>query len=404
MERFIGVERADALLAEALPAYEAEPRPIEACAGRILRQPVVADRPQPPYDRVTMDGIAFRYEEWRGGRREFALGGTQAAGVAPLTLVEPGVCLEVMTGAVLPEGADCIARVEDVEISNGFAVIRDGAVLAARQFVHARGSDCSAGAVLLEPGVRLTAPRIAICAAMGLARLDVGKTLRIAVVSTGDELVDLSEAAAPHQVRRSNSYAIAGALQRRLQGDGACFHIPDDAGETERILREILEQFDVLVLSGGVSMGKFDYVPQALERLSVEGIFHKVTQRPGKPMWFGVGREGQAVFALPGNPVSAIVCLTRYVIPHLERASGLTEPHRERAALARSIDFSPDLTYFVPVQLSSDGEGPLRAAPQPTNTSGDFVALGATDGIMELKRGQDGYPQGYASEVYRWAE
>ena len=163
-----------------------------------------------------------------------------------------------------------------------------------------------------------------------------------------------------------------------------------------------LEEAEVLVLSGGVSMGKADYVPEVLADLGVEVIFHKISQRPGKPMWFGNGPDGQLVFALPGNPVSALVCCRQYVIPALCKASGMTATPPEFAALASNVSFKPALTCFQPVKLISGAAAQTLAIPVKTNTSGDFAALSGTDGYVELAKDQTNFPAGTAVFLHRW--
>ena len=169
----------------------------------------------------------------------------------------------------------------------------------------------------------------------------------------------------------------------------------------ERIARH-LDQADVLVLSGGVSMGKADYLPQVLDDVGVEVVFHKVSQRPGKPMWFGMGPDKQAVFALPGNPVSTLVCCRQYVVPALNAASGLRDPAPEFASLAQPVTFKPGLTCFLPVKLDTDAAGQLRATPVHTNTSGDFTALSGTDGCVELPLEESEFPSGTVLPLLRW--
>ena len=149
-------------------------------------------------------------------------------------------------------------------------------------------------------------------------------------------------------------------------------------------------------------MGKYDYVPGILEELGVELIFHKILQRPGLPMWFGVSRENKPVFALPGNPVSTLVCLIRYVRPAIETAMGLKEHRKEYVPLAEPIQFAPDLCWFLPVVLMQDKQGRTVAEPRPTNTSGDFVGLRGTDGFVELPRGIAKFDAGYNARLYRW--
>jgi molybdopterin molybdotransferase len=162
------------------------------------------------------------------------------------------------------------------------------------------------------------------------------------------------------------------------------------------------ENNDVLILSGGVSMGKYDYIPKIMEELNIELVFHKILQRPGLPMWFGISADQKPVFALPGNPVSSLVCLIRYVLPAIQNAMGAVNQRTARVQISELVEFEPDLTYFLPVQLSFNDAGALHAIPKPTNTSGDFVSLAGTDGIIELMRGHHKFPSGYAAPFFPW--
>jgi molybdopterin molybdotransferase len=235
-----------------------------------------------------------------------------------------------------------------------------------------------------------------------MARIRVSAEPTISVISTGNELIEPGDPIEPHQIRRSNVYGIVAALRRRGFQRIADDHLPDDLEALRRRLRVHLDTHDVVILSGGVSMGKFDLVPQALADLGVREIFHKVSQRPGKPMWFGIAPSGTAVFALPGNPVSTLVCLARYVIPGLYAAMGESTRRVEKIALSESVTVTPALTYFMPVAISIDEWGRPWATPRPTNGSGDYAALSATDGFVELPPGPNEYPKGFVTRVYRW--
>ena len=179
-------------------------------------------------------------------------------------------------------------------------------------------------------------------------------------------------------------------------------HLIDEPEIRKQRIAEHLEAANVLILSGGVSMGKADYIPEVLNELGVEVIFHKVSQRPGKPMWFGMGPNGQAVFALPGNPVSALVCCRQYVIPALNSASGLHEPPPEFVSLAQEVTFKPKLTCFLPVKLVSSVNGQSLAMPVHTNTSGDFASLSGTAGYVELALEETTFAVGTVTRMHRW--
>jgi len=394
--------------AEALAAILRTVQPLEPesvaladCHGRVLRQTVVAERDQPPFDRVMMDGIAVEHARLAEGQREFPLQAMQAAGDPALTL-EPGKAIEIMTGAALPADADCIVPVERISTTEGIVRIEDGYEAEHRQFIHPRASDHAAGTELLRPGTRIGAAEVAIVASAGLATVEVARRPAIAVISTGNELVQAGAPIEDHQIRSSNGPAVAAMLAGHGYPDVTVAHLPDDEAALEEKIGDLLAANDVLVLSGGVSKGKADYVPAVLGRLGVEVVFHRISQRPGKPMWFGTGPAGQSVYALPGNPVSTLVCCRQYVIPGLRQASGMPAPPPEFAVLGAPVEFAPALTYFLPVRLVSTTAGQVLAMPAPTNTSGDFAGLAGTAGYVELDRDTSAFDAGSAQRLHRW--
>ena len=385
----------------AMPDFPAEAADVQSATGRILRQAVTAERDQPPFDRVMMDGIAVAFADFDSGTRSFPIQCTQMAG-EPATTLETGKCIEIMTGAALPEEADCIVPVERIELADGTATLEAGYEPEQHQFIHPRASDHAADAELLAPGKRITPMDVAVITSAGLTSVSVSRSPVIRIISTGDELVPAGQPIEAHQVRMSNGPAIEAMLAEHGYPDAVHDHLLDERDVLEERIGKHLDDADVLVLSGGVSMGKADYVPEVLAKLGVEVIFHRVSQRPGKPMWFGMGRDGQAVFALPGNPVSALVCCRQYVIPALHKASLETEQLPEFASLAGDVTFKPDLTCFQPVRLISNAVGQVLAMPVKTNTSGDFTALSGTDGYVELAKEQSHFPAGTPVVLHRW--
>lgn len=392
---------ASAAILAAMPAAKTEIVALEKASGRVLQQSVVAERDQPPFDRVTMDGIALTFTEFAGGKRRFPIQAMQAAGDPVLTL-EPGKCIEIMTGAAMPAGADCIVPVERIGVQDGVATIENGYAATPQQFVHARGSDHVQGTELLRPGTRISPMDVAIIASCGLRDVVVSQQPTLRVISTGNELVPAGEPIEPHQIRMSNGPAMVALLEQHGYTNCAHDHIVDEPALLKQRIAEHLDDANVLILSGGVSMGKADYVPEVLKELGVEVIFHQVSQRPGKPMWFGMGPDGQAVFALPGNPVSALVCCRQYVVPALHRAAGLRAAPPEFASLAQAVTFGPALTYFLPVKLVSGVGGQTLAMPVHTNTSGDFAALTGTAGYIELALEESSFPAGTGAKLHRW--
>jgi molybdopterin molybdotransferase len=398
----IDVESAVRLIGDHMPAYPCESVPLESAGGAILRQQVVTERDQPPFDRVTMDGIAIRSTTLAAGTRTFHVIGTQGAGVPAMPLGDDGNCVEIMTGALLPDDADTIVPVERIERDGDTVTLEPGYEPTPGQFVHRRGSDLVAGQPLLEPGMLIGAPEMAALTIAGSAQVTVARWPKIAVVSTGDELVDVGHPIELFQIRSSNDRAIETALEKRGCTTASRSRLPDEPDALRQAISDMHERDDILVLSGGVSMGKYDYVPQIMDELGMQLVFHKILQRPGLPMWFGVSAQGKPVFALPGNPVSSLVCLVRYVLPAIRAALGASLPECRTVRLAESVRFEPDLTCFLPVRLDVNPDGDLRATQKPTNTSGDFVSLAGTDGFVELCRGRDDFDAGEPVSFYQW--
>ena len=394
---------AEQRMRESLALFPVEDCPLAAAHGRVLRTDLRADRDLPPYDRVTMDGYALRAAALAAGQRQFSIEATQAAGMRPFRLGPThDAGIEVSTGAVLPEGADCVVPYEDTRLEGLQFTLLPDATWRAGQAVHRRGSDHRAGEIIVRAGTRVTGREIAVAAAIGCAVLPVTRGPKIAVVATGDELVEVGDAVAPHQVRRSNDHALRAALVMAGYPWVERFHLRDMRHEIEHMLWHIIAEFDVVLVTGGVSKGKFDFLPAELAAQGVRKVFQGVAQRPGLPFWFGLNPEGKPVFALPGNPVSAFTCLHRYVLPGLAHASGRPPEAPRRVALAAPVTFKPKLAYFLPVRLSSGDRGELLATPDPSNTSGDFAGLVGTDGFVELPAGLTEFPAGHVAPFRPW--
>ena len=393
----IGVAEVDKLILEELRDFGTEKIAVDRCVGRVLKEKVVADRDFPPFDRAMMDGIAIQYAEWEKGRREFIVEGLAAAGDESKSLNNAEGCLEVMTGAVNPANTDTIVKYEEVEIEDGVARIGSDFQVKQGQHIHTQGTDRQKGDLLIEPGRILTSADIAVLATVGMTEVVVAKSPKIAVVATGDELVDIAETPQPHQIRKSNVHAIVADLQSK-GFTAEAFHFADDKDSLRSGLKSITDFYEIVVMSGGVSKGKFDYIPVILDELGVEKKFHFVKQRPGKPFWFGRYKNG-VVFALPGNPVSTFVGLNRYVLPFLYRCTGI-EPAAVKAQLAEDFSFKPDLTYFLQVKLRYNDNGTLLALPVPGLGSGDLANLLDADALLELPPDRSAFKQGEVFSCY----
>jgi molybdopterin molybdotransferase len=401
-ESLLTPAEAEAIILASITHRLTENVPLVGAHGRVLRADVRADRDLPPFDRVMLDGYALRAATWATGTRTFQIAGFQAAGAIPQKLPAGDACIEIATGAALPEGADCVVPYEDTTRDGTTMKIFPVAELATGHAVHRRGGDYAAGTVIVSAGTRLTGREIAVAAACGCAVLSVSTEPKIAVVATGDELVDVEAKVGPHQIRRSNDYALRAALHAAGWPRVECFHLRDVREEIEDKLRKILAEFDVVLLTGGVSKGKFDLLPAALAKLGVEKKFQGVAQRPGKPLWFGLGADSRPVFALPGNPVSSYTCLHRYVLPALAQAAGAPPAAPRLAALTAPVIFKRPLAYFLPVKLKSGPAAELLVTPAAVNTSGDFAGLVDTDGFVELPASQDDFAAGTVARFWEW--
>ncbi len=391
---FITYEKALSILAEHKTDFPTEIRNLEDSIGAYLAEDLVADRDFPPFDRVTMDGIAIAYEAFEKGQREFPIEAVAAAGTPQQTLGDSQNCIEVMTGAIMPHKVDTVIRYEDLEISNRRATVLPES-LQCKQNVHFKGMDISKGTVIVPQGGRLSSAEINIAAAVGKADLKVKKMPRVIIFSTGDELVPVAESPELHQIRRSNVYGIqATLLEWGIPAD--LQHLPDHKDTMNRIIAEVLSTYDLLVFTGGVSKGKFDYLPDVLEALHIKKHFHKIQQRPGKPFWFGTNKGGKKIFALPGNPVSSFVCVYVYLRFWLKRSLGIKDVPIF-VELKNDVAFRPDLVYFLEAKLESRADGTLVADPVKGNGSGDFVNLVRTDGFLVLPQNKREFKQG---EVY----
>lgn len=393
----ISVAEAERIILENVIELGTETCPTTEAMGRVLREQIKADRDFPPFNRVTMDGIIINYDCWKNGQTKFLVEGVQTAGSPPLKFKKKDSALEIMTGAMQPEGGSAVIPVEEVvfeeEGGQRFATITTEN-LKLNQNIHAQGSDRKAGTVLMPANTLLGHAEIAVAVTVGKTALLVTRKPKIAIVSTGNELVATHETPEPYQIRRSNSYALAAALS--VNGIKAeLWHLPDEQDMIEKQMEKIFQEFDIIITSGGVSKGKKDYVPVVMEKLQVQKLFHRIKQRPGKPLWFGK-KENKVVFGLPGNPVSTMVGLFKYVVPYINKTEGVNETPKSFARLSQDFKFDRNLTYFLSVDVTNK-EGELLANPVPGQGSGDFANLLECNAFLELPENQQNF---LANSVY----
>lgn len=377
--------------------FGTETIPLNEGMGRLLRENWYADRPLPPFNRVAMDGIAVHYAN-AIKHKSLKVEGVVAAGDPASRLLSPDNCVEIMTGAVLTEGCDTVIRYEDITIEDGKASIH--VPYEQGQNIHRKGIDRKEGELLVAPNTRLSAAEIGVGASVGRAQIQVARLPRTIVISTGNELVEIDQQPAPHQIRRGNVYRIQATLAHHgLAVDTA--HLLDDKPLLKNHLADYLESYDLIILSGGVSKGKFDYLPDVLSELGVEKHFHRVAQRPGKPFWFGThATTDTTVFALPGNPVSSFMCTQVYLLDWLNTSLGLSPEVRPQAILQEKVQFKPELTYFLEAKISYNEKGELLAFPKLGHGSGDLANLMKGDAFISLPAGRNVFERGEVFPIY----
>jgi len=305
-------------------------------------------------------------------------------------------CFEIMTGAVIPHGCDAVIPIEYVRIFDHQALVSSDAKVQRLQFVRKQGSEYKKGALLIENGIRINPTHISVAASVGKCKVKIFSP-RIAVIGTGDELVELNKNPKIHQSRRSNAYALEAIFLTHGFSDVRRFHIADNLIQLQKVLKKILNHYDVLVLIGGVSMGKFDLIPKVLGELGVKTLFHKVRQKPGQPLLFAQNRHGKVIFGLPGNPVSTIVCSVRYVVPYLNKICGLNAK-RSTVRLASPVQQHPSLALFLPSQFNKNGQ----VAPVVFAGSGDYSALTQSDGFIEIPLGKGRLKKETEVQFFSW--
>lgn len=382
-----------------------EELPLEEAFGRVLAEPVYADRDYPPFPRATMDGYALRYNDVESGIRKFTIAETVFAGDNAIRTLKEGECYKIMTGAAVPGSADIIIRREDIEEGSTTMVLRENlsdslptGILPAPanpafpwrlfQNIACRGEDLRAGAVVIDRNCRCEPAVMGLLATLGKTKVKVEKLPRITLLTTGNEVVPAGAPVSPVQIRNSNRWLIEAALKKEGLGLSAFAHVPDDPLLLRQHLQQALmgdavpavDASDILLVCGGVSAGDTDYVPGVLEALGTEQLFHKIAMRPGKPTWCGLAPNGPMIFALPGNPFSCLVNMILLIRPYLRVCLGLPAPEPLGLPMGELRRKRSPMDEFFPVYLSGV---PARLTPIGLNSSGD-IRLGRQANALAL--------------------
>lgn len=395
MQDALTFDAARALIIQTLAGRETsltrESLPLDRAAGRVLGAAVVADRDYPPFNRSARDGFACRSEDLRKVPARLKLIGETRAGEPSRFSLGPGETVEIMTGAPGPEGADCVVMVEHSKRDSDHVVL--GSQLEPGRNLVMAGSEGREGETVLAAGKRLDYPSVALAASVGCAEVEVFAKPRVAILSTGDEIVPVDQPPEPFQIRNSNAHSLAAQVRRR---GGQPVMLPvaaDRLDETRRLIEEGLRA-DMLLLSGGVSMGKYDLVEQVLAELGAEILVTSVLIQPGKPLVFGMV-QGKPVFGLPGNPISTMVTFEVFARAAVEMLSGVPEPRLPflQAKLASDFRHKPVLTRFLPARLIGDYQD-ARVERIQWQGSGDLVSVAEADCYLVAERGRESWAAG----------
>ena len=362
---------------------------LEHVLNRILAEDIIADSDLPPFDRAQMDGYAVRAEETGAAPVRLRIVGESAAGRGWHHELKEGEAVRIMTGAPVPTGADSVQQVELTHELKDGTVVELLETVELGKSIAKRGAEIQAGETVLQSGAIINAAMMAVLAAFGYAEVTVAQRPRAGVLATGTELVSVNEKPGQDQIRDSNNYSIAayaqltGALVERLP------LARDETSVLTHQIAEAAEKCDVVVTSGGVSMGVYDVTKAALHELGAEIFFERVALRPGKPTVFARLPNGTLVFGLPGNPVSVAVTFNLFARTALLAMQGANEPalKYDSALLARSVKGNVDRESYLPAQLTTNDDGELIAFPLKWGGSSDFVAFALTTALLIVPAG-----------------
>ena len=353
---------------------------LEEGLGRVLAEDVFSDRDVPPFSRSTMDGYACRQKDLPGPLEVLE---TIEAGRMPGQGLAPGQCSKIMTGAVIPEGADCVIMKEYVETEQDSRIRFTAGETDIN--IHPRGQDLKAGDLLLPKGTRLNPEHLGIIASSGKLQVAVSGSLKVGILATGSELVEAGQTPQGAQIRNSNTYQLAAQVRRAGHSPVPLGIVEDHFEIIAERISAALEQVDLLVLTGGASVGELDLVPGVLKHLGFRLEFDRVAMQPGKPVSFAY-RNSRCCFGLSGNPVSSFVQFEMLVRPFLDTCSGM-QPAGKRILVKMAKDFHrrrSDRRFFLPVNFTAEG----TCEPVEYHGSGHLHALGKAVGFAEIPAGQ----------------
>lgn len=377
--------------------------PAEKAISYVPVNDVVADRPLPPFNRVAMDGFAVKSTDFTSEDVELKNIGLIQTGVASDIIVQSGEAAQIMTGAPCPEGADAVVKVESSEVVDDKVRLHEEKMKPGLNIAQ-KGEDKAEGDILISSGTPLSTNGVAICTSVGLAEIEVYKKPSVKIISTGTEIIPPSQSPLPHQIRDCNSFTLRTMcgqynLVNEFLGIGE-----DDPEILGNMIQQGLEA-DILILSGGVSMGEYDLIPSLLMKNGVENLIYKVKVKPGKPLWFGKTSNGTFVFGLPGNPVSVQTCFRIFVEPLIKKLSGWSNPFHKfiRLPLSEDATSKTPREHYMPGRLKVT-DAATFIEPVIIKGSGDFSNFVSSEGVFKFPTEKRWMNAGDIVDFLPWSE
>lgn len=361
-------EEAITMISTITTPFEKEPISLEDADGRILAENIYADRDYPPFNRAAMDGYAIMQSDWEKGVRKYRIIEVIYTGQSARHPLISGACYKIMTGAATPETADIIIRREDAQEFKNLVILQADTIKP-YQNIARKGEDTRMGALLISSPVRCTPQVISLLATVGKALIEVYTLPKVALITTGDEVVSPAANINPLQIRNSNQYLLRSLLKKWNIRPALCEHVSDNKAALKAILDEALKN-EIIIINGGVSAGDADHVPDVLHELGAKTLFHKVSIRPGKPLLVATMPSGAVIFALPGNPLSCLTTFTLFVEHYFYQCSGYDKRPVQRLPILGNRSKKHQLTEFFPVNADNPAGLNLLAF----NGSGDVTA------------------------------
>ena len=394
MNEFVAVSKAKELLKGLAISPKSQMIPLSQAVGKFTSSPIFAPMNVPSFDNSGMDGYAFAWDDLGESRK---LAQVVQAGAHPDFTLEKGTAVRIFTGAPVPDGADTVVQQEWVTVV-GDTVFFELEKLVKGMHVRKAGSQCQEGELILNSGTQVTPGTIGLLASLGIEQVEVFRSPNVSIILTGDEVIEIGQALQPGQIYNANGPALIAYLSQMGITEVKVLKVKDEKTEVTRVIGEALETFDVVLLTGGISVGDYDFVKESLAENGVEQLFYKVKQKPGKPIFAGVKGE-KMVFALPGNPASVLTCFIQYVKPFLLRLLGNPDAWTAPAYFPIASDFTKKapLTFFLKAKLENN-----QVIILPAQESFNLLSFGIADGVVEIPQELEHIESGSLVAFYPW--